>query len=1457
MTPVTPTGRRRQSANEFTPINLKTAVSETDETLMQVNLSCVLSFPFCPWHSQSIVKLYFLQSPLYEGNVVAVQGCSPDGRREAWLLLLSIDSSPDEAIQGVWLTNCTGTASSQTFDYEDISLIEESVQRMRRRVNSDDIPRLFTLWTILKPPTVWRIWRITCLRNVSKLVIPLTLRHTSRFRRTFAVARATLQELQTELLHQQSHDLHSFHLGLSPPPLARDPGSALSDYGSHEPSLLRIRNSLALCEVWKSQVCHALYVISLSKLNVLYAICHYPQLKACRSMIESHVMTQCLSFEWDMLRRTIMRIPSKPGFSSFVLFILPEHVYIRCFQYGSLAAFPRHLAAWLSSRFERNIIIDCVVNDDDYAFMLNRLHSYIHKGKTADDQSFISTRIDKAVEEMKSTSRKQKGMVKVHIAAGVLIENDTCHNCVSHVSSSTQHVCTEDILEVLRQCKASGQNTAKLSLDALMNDSSEHLDDWQIGNCLPNLRLSYTAQKEANLKCKLYTHLRSCSFKFAYIMNWEEPLTLGALVSDFVKQRLHMTEVTSQTSSRHRHASKRVKQNDGSSRVAQLNSGSAAPANVTMSAESVVNEAMPNTVTVGDNTNAMALQHTLFKDNSHFPSTVNSSVKVKWLHSHHPLEQDKGHATLSHIIHALMCHGQSYLVQNSKTECTVVWNQIDHTELCKVLPKRFTSTVFVKPKDDADDTFYRLSECQNCSIYRDCCRRLTSTPASSPEPAVNRHPVCPHLALRKYVMEALAIMFLPSDSPIPASPDTFTDWLIAEFRESKAVNILSQSTLCVECLVIIPEVVAADEGTYTCVTTTVCDTHPCLRIYVMSDMHSKFAVVIVEKLGESFGTLRCHHSICQKKRKKCGKRKKIQDYCVHTQMAFEDRTFVQLAYESLGIRSWGIPKLYADMNLTMEEFDSNLGVMTGDHESSSEEDSVHSGAVQSTSDTDPDTHDNFYNSVSDLHTVLDIVDESDALSETVAGTSHTASTSSIWAGVSVEFDKQTGRFRPRHWKQFHYADIPIVPKKEFETWFRARATAQHILSDDNGGLVLDSTGNLIGTEVCSPAPESVPRYCPLCKLAGTLIPVRDTPVLIYTYHGCVKRDRLSMKCSSPNCLYSLSWNPADEAIHLLYPGNIGAGYEHLYDFFFHIFGESIGHHGVRMHPFHFQKFMSRVIKRSDGKRCEFFRGNALKCRQFFQTGIACMTNGLPLENDQPCCNLDKVGGDGTHIGITQKRGLTITPVWEPPLPRDPFITSSRNMRAPFAFTDPCNPSVGDSQLHLITKCKFNQVRLAASAVLKMFRSDCEFETMYDEMEETVQQLPSPIAAFVKDFMTGVTKASKQREHMKRLIVIAVSAECVTGAITKSMVEPLSAILIANDCIMQLRTTSGDQSVRNNKSVDNAICQHKLSLLSIGCGPSIIKLMEAQLKETKLSYLKPSTAAFLKFLGKHHVNFLLT
>lgn len=243
--------------------------------------------------------------------------------------------------------------------------------------------------------------------------------------------------------------------------------------------------------------------------------------------------------------------------------------------------------------------------------------------------------------------------------------------------------------------------------------------------------------------------------------------------------------------------------------------------------------------------------------------------------------------------------------------------------------------------------------------------------------------------------------------------------------------------------------------------------------------------------------------------------------------------------------------------------------------------------------------------------------------------------------------------------------------------------------------------------------------------------------------------------------------------------NSSAGYEHVFEFANWIFGSGTGHSGVRMNIQHWQDNMTARYQNPDSSRKSFFSSRA-KCREFVQTGIACWSCSIPAIVSEPCCVMDAIGGDGTHIGVSSRQALHMESIWEPAEPRASHVKWGRGSRRPASFSVSDNSEVvlNDTSItigsEVSSTCKFAVSLLRGDSSKKKNSKDLTLD--HDNLAEKLKALPEVICSELIRWYAGLTIASSQWRPLQQLLLSAVSSESISAAFPKDSIPDLLELL---------------------------------------------------------------------------------
>ncbi len=257
---------------------------------------------------------------------------------------------------------------------------------------------------------------------------------------------------------------------------------------------------------------------------------------------------------------------------------------------------------------------------------------------------------------------------------------------------------------------------------------------------------------------------------------------------------------------------------------------------------------------------------------------------------------------------------------------------------------------------------------------------------------------------------------------------------------------------------------------------------------------------------------------------------------------------------------------------------------------------------------------------------------------------------------------------------------------------------------------------------------------------------------------------------------------------------------------------------------HYRGNLTSRIQAGDKTRQGFF--SPAQCRAFLQSGIACWLQGFPASVNEPCCDLGCVGGDGTSIGTSQKRGMHLRSIWTPLEPRAPSVKWGRNDRRPTAWsldghpdhlTKPLKPALetADARRQSVSACAF---------VLDILRSRNQAIPELNIVMESTQGLLSPIRNEFRRWC-GLSRKSMEYEPLRHIIRVCVSNESVTGAIPQPLLTELTALLIVelNRMPVQERRLAFQKQLTNSTEV----------MLKYGIGSHILHVLQAQSRHSEI------------------------
>ena len=212
---------------------------------------------------------------------------------------------------------------------------------------------------------------------------------------------------------------------------------------------------------------------------------------------------------------------------------------------------------------------------------------------------------------------------------------------------------------------------------------------------------------------------------------------------------------------------------------------------------------------------------------------------------------------------------------------------------------------------------------------------------------------------------------------------------------------------------------------------------------------------------------------------------------------------------------------------------------------------------------------------------------------------------------------------------------------------------------------------------------------------------------------------------------------------------------------------------------HWQDNMTARYQNPENSRKAFF-GSRAKCREFVQTGIACWSCSIPAIVSEPCCRMDAIGGDGTHIGVSSRQALHVESIWEPAEPRASYVKWGRGSRRPasFSVSDDSEVLLNEKSLaigsEVSSACKFAVSLLRGDSSKKKTSKDLPLEGC--DIDEKLKPLPEVIRSELIRWYAGLTIASSQWKPLQQLLLCAVSSESVSAAFPRDSIPHVLELL---------------------------------------------------------------------------------
>lgn len=286
-----------------------------------------------------------------------------------------------------------------------------------------------------------------------------------------------------------------------------------------------------------------------------------------------------------------------------------------------------------------------------------------------------------------------------------------------------------------------------------------------------------------------------------------------------------------------------------------------------------------------------------------------------------------------------------------------------------------------------------------------------------------------------------------------------------------------------------------------------------------------------------------------------------------------------------------------------------------------------------------------------------------------------------------------------------------------------------------------------------------------------------------------------------------------------------AGWEHIYEFLDHIFGEVGSHSGVRMHMGHYAAHITAMIRLGDPSLVGFFSGK--HARDFLQTGIALWSQSAPIDIHGPCCDLNIIGGDGTAIGIPVKNVSHLTDVWCPKTTRESLLSWGRNDRCVIR-------SLGKG------KKETKNGSDARKFIKSITSSNANLVELRDELTNFSDVIPSGIYLELQRWLCLNPKEAEW-EPLRQLFSCIGSNDSITGLITQEMIPILFQIVAA---------TTATSAIDLSSIPLYLLAQH-------GMGPEICQIIRCQVQQqgnlqiTTVSLFLHLGLCKLKHLTKSH------
>ena len=212
---------------------------------------------------------------------------------------------------------------------------------------------------------------------------------------------------------------------------------------------------------------------------------------------------------------------------------------------------------------------------------------------------------------------------------------------------------------------------------------------------------------------------------------------------------------------------------------------------------------------------------------------------------------------------------------------------------------------------------------------------------------------------------------------------------------------------------------------------------------------------------------------------------------------------------------------------------------------------------------------------------------------------------------------------------------------------------------------------------------------------------------------------------------------------------------------------------------HWQDNVSGRYQQDGNATRQPFFSSPLKCRIYIQTGIASWSCSVPVSASNPCCDLDVIGGDGTHIGVSAKQVMKMPSIWIPDKDRDSYLKWGRSSRRPASFKE---RNVDDSVVIVPSAVAIgSQVSKACTFAVVILRDHQKNSLLSSEkVESSTMCLPNRIRMELMRWFGRLTITSSQWRPLQQSLLAGVSSESICGAFPRNCISDMSEMLSLNE-----------------------------------------------------------------------------